>query len=126
LDGSDSRTGSAYEALRDLAEKGEPVTVVTGLRSYEDMVITRFSVPRTPGIGKGLQFSMDLRKLTKVSSQTEEIPAGIVATATAEDTGVKKDVKQQAQSKKDLGKQATEPASSQVKQDGSVLFDLFN
>ena len=63
-----SRVMDGFEALRRLMERREPITVVTGLRTYTNMVLTNLNVPREPETGLALRFSAELRQVRLVSS----------------------------------------------------------
>lgn len=68
-----SRSESALAALQDLVDKQELITIVTGLRSYEDMAITSVTVPRSPSNGASLRFSIQARQVRQVSLQTVSV-----------------------------------------------------
>ena len=63
------------EKLKDLAKKRVPITVLTGLATYEDMIITSYDVPRDVETGSDLHFSMTLRKIKIVSSEMDVMVA---------------------------------------------------
>jgi hypothetical protein len=56
-----------YEVLREFQENGMLLQILTGIRSYEDMVIERVAAPRTAG-DSGVAFAIDVRQLRVVSS----------------------------------------------------------
>lgn len=93
------RAAIAYSALRDLKDLGAIITVVTALRTYEDMIITALSVPRDASTGNGLRFSATLKQIRVVNAQT-------VAPTAGEDKTKKKKV---------LDKKATETAPTPPK-----------
>ena len=90
--GEPDRADIAYSALRDLKDLGAIITVVTALRTYEDMIITSLTVPRDADTGNGLRFSISLKQVRVVDAQTAVVPKG--------EDKVKKKV--------DLNKKATE------------------
>jgi len=45
------------------------LTVVTGLKVYTSMVITQLTIPRVPGSGYGLSFTVTFTKINKVNTQ---------------------------------------------------------
>ncbi len=92
-----NRAGEYYSQLLALKEAGELITVVCGLRSWSNMAITSLSIPRNAENGKGLMFSMSLKKVTVITSK--EIVVSKV-------TGDEK-TKKQAQSKVNVGKVST-------------------
>lgn len=70
LASSGSRAIDAFEALRRLLANRQPITVVTGLHVYSNMVLTSVNVPREPESGLALRFSCELRQVLIVRSQT--------------------------------------------------------
>jgi hypothetical protein len=69
------------------------IEVVTGLRVYSDMVMTRLSIKRTPSDGESLTFTASFRKIVKVKRELVNLGdvkssygnAGNSATPTIED-----------------------------------------
>ena len=82
----------AYNEVLRIKNAGELVTLTTSLRTYEDMLITNVSVPRSAAVGNGLQFTVSLKELRVVNAQVERF-------VVAED---------KAKKKQDLSKKATE------------------
>ncbi len=64
-----NRAADYYAKLVDLKEKGNPVTIVTGLKVYDNMVIKSISVVRNADNGKALVFTMNLVKVRVIKSQ---------------------------------------------------------
>jgi hypothetical protein len=94
-----NRAQDYYFKLVDLKEKGEPITIVTGLKVYENMLITSLSVTRNAQNGKSLVFTMDLTKVTIIKSQ-------LVALT---NLGGTTNTKRQTQSKVEIGKTQGDP-----------------
>lgn len=92
---SNSRILDTYETLVFLKELGLPITVVTGLKVYEDMVITNLDINRTARNGQSLPFRMTVQKITIVQSQTAQIPKSQLTGDTA--------TQQQSQQEQDVG-----------------------
>jgi hypothetical protein len=67
---STNRVLDCYLKLEELTQKGEPVTVVTGLKVYDSMIIESFSVQRNAQNGGSLDFTMSLSRIKTVKSQT--------------------------------------------------------
>lgn len=113
--GSGSISSSAHDDLVFIFQKKQPFTVVTGLKTYANMIMRRLSFPRNAATGKSLRFEAELIQVTFASFQTE---------ALASDTlGDQLDSKNQAQTKQDLGKQPGGiPTDSEVTK-SSLLFD---
>jgi hypothetical protein len=86
----------APPVLADLAlkEKGEPVSIVTGLKVYDNMAISSFVVRRTADNGRTLEFTMDVTKIRIIKSQTTPMT----------NIGGSNQVKQQVQPVKSMGK----------------------
>ena len=60
--------------LDEVWKKRTPITVITSLQVYKNMIITSLSAPRNAEIGKSLEFNVDLREVRVVRSETVEIP----------------------------------------------------
>ena len=58
-----TRSIAAFNRLVDMHEKREPVTVVTGLKVYENMVMTLLDVPRDINTGQSLRFNLTFKKI---------------------------------------------------------------
>jgi hypothetical protein len=65
-----NRVLDSYEALRKIVDDKLPITIVSGLRVYENMMITSFECPREAADGQGLVFNMTARQISIVQSQT--------------------------------------------------------
>ena len=73
------RVGAAYEALRLQMDRGETVDVVTSLRKYSDMAITKMDVTRDATTGNSLAVNMSLQQIFKakiVEQAPEPVKAG--------------------------------------------------
>ncbi len=66
--GDSGRTELAFEALERIHRDRELVTIVTNLKTYEDMALESLTVPRNATIGDVLEFSASFVKVVKVSS----------------------------------------------------------
>ena len=58
-----NRSVSAYNELLRLQKNKELLTVVTGIKIYENMILTSISVPRDSQSGKSLTFNINLQKI---------------------------------------------------------------
>lgn len=103
--GSPGRAEAAFAKLMELRDAGALVTVVTGLRSYENMAIQSLRVPRNAKIGDALRFTVTLRRVQVAQLQT------VAAVRTARPNG---------KTRANLGKQVTSPAT-QAQRARSVL-----
>jgi len=61
------------------------IEVVTGLRVYSDMVMTRLSIKRTPSDGESLTFNASFRKIVKV--KRELVHLGAVSSTSSGNAG---------------------------------------
>jgi hypothetical protein len=68
-----SRIRQAYHELLRMKRERQPVTVVTGLDTFPDMVITSFSISRDVETGADLPFSMSFQKIKTVKSEETQI-----------------------------------------------------
>ncbi|PHM54518.1 phage baseplate protein [Xenorhabdus sp. KK7.4] len=62
------RIGKAYNDLLNLQKKGEPVTVMTGLKQYKNMMIVSISI--TQMYDGSAEFNLTLREIFIVETQT--------------------------------------------------------
>lgn len=97
-----SRAIDGYQLLLKLLEERQPLTVVTGLRVYRDMVLTRVSVPRQADTGAALRFTAELTRVRIVSSQV--VPMN----------RANKSVKDKSQTPAELGRKSVKDASVTV------------
>lgn len=88
-------TFAKLEALRDQTKL---ITVVTALKTYENMILTSLSVPRNSSTGESLRFTAGFKNVTLVKNQTTEVKI----TTTPQGRG-----------KKNLGKKPSELAADQ-------------
>lgn len=58
-----------FRALEALFQLKTVITVVTRLKVYENMVITRLSIPQNQDVGEAVYFTMELRNIRTVSTQ---------------------------------------------------------
>lgn len=73
LSESDSPSIANFAQLLQLQESKQPVQVITTLRVYQNMFISKVSVPRDASTGKILLFTVSLVQLLLVSPQTVNI-----------------------------------------------------
>jgi hypothetical protein len=60
---------AAFEKLRALVGSEVPITVVTTMRDYENMVLTSLSVPRDASTGDALRFTATFEQIIVVSNK---------------------------------------------------------
>jgi len=92
----------------------EPVTVVTGLNVYSNMMITSLTIPRDRTTGQALEFTAELVEVIYADSETVSIPADNVDPASAD----------LAQSAQDAGQQVPAPPAAEVQTQTSILANL--
>lgn len=100
------RVGKAYEDLLSIQKKGEPITVQTGIRQYENMMIV--SISTTQQYDGSAEFSLTLREIFIVESQKAQ--------------GIHPDVKASSPTKKNMGK--TQPKKV-TEEDTSFAYKVF-
>lgn len=101
------RTQSAFDALEDAWQAREPVSIVTGYKTYQDMVITRLNLPRNRP--ESMQFSIELQHVTIVSSQLGEL-AETDSTTAAVGEASSSEVADATGRTTQAGRQPTQPA----------------
>lgn len=82
------RVGKAHEDLLGIQKKGEPITVQTGIKQYENMMLISIGV--TQQYDGSAEFSLTLREIFIVESQKAQ--------------GIHPDVKASSPTKKNMGK----------------------
>jgi len=70
-----ARVRQAYLELKKLSKSKQPLDVVLGLETFTNMVITSFQIDRNVETGANLPFSMELKKIKIVKSDTTNINA---------------------------------------------------
>ena len=109
------RVKTAFDALLALRESKEPFTIVTGLKTYENMVFTSLNIPRDKSTGStNLRFNAKVVNIEFVTSRTEALSKDTVASEPAS-------LSDQATNTKDVGKQTTD---EDIGQQSSLLFDV--
>jgi hypothetical protein len=80
-----ARIRRAYLELRRMKSEKIPVTVVMGLDTFNNMIITSFNIGRDAETGADLSFDMTFQELKKVKNQSVAIDASILAESSAMD-----------------------------------------
>lgn len=70
LHDGESDVQRAFDQLRKLLENRQPVTVYTRYRTYNDMVLTSLSIPRTVENGDSIEFTASFTHIKRVSTLT--------------------------------------------------------
>ncbi len=68
-------SNDAYAKLRSIGRK--VVTVVTALRTYENMTISDLSVPRDSNTGKALRFRATFQQIRLVENERATVPVAV-------------------------------------------------
>lgn len=89
------RLATKHDELLALVEAGTPVRVVTGLKAYDDMVLSMYKTTRSSNTGQALDAQLDFVQVRRVAHAEVDIPAGIL----------KRKVRPGGQSKKNKGEQ---------------------
>jgi hypothetical protein len=90
LEGDGRRSVNAYETLLNLQKEGIPLTVVTGLKTYTNMVLFGLNVPQSSRNSNALQFSAKLKKIEIAVSETVIVPKEAISN-TARNSGSAKE-----------------------------------
>ena len=69
-----------YEALKKLRDDRQPVTVVSGLETFSNMLINNISIDRNLQNASVLQFSIEFKQAKIVSSQRVDVSNNVSAT----------------------------------------------
>ena len=99
--GNTSRSVDAYNELIKLQQSRDPFKVVTGLKVYENMILTELSIPRTAQTGNAIHFSATMRQIQIAKSETTGISTRSLSTS----------VTSLGQKNVNLGQKVTETAS---------------
>lgn len=67
------RSLTAYKQLLQLHDTPQLITVVTGLETYQNLLMTSLNVPRTAQTGRAVRFRASFKEIQIVASQTVQI-----------------------------------------------------
>lgn len=111
LFGQASRSIDAYKDLLDLQKSRKPFTVITGLKRYENMILTELSVPRTAETGNAIHFRAVMKEIRIVKSKASTLSNSSIPSL--------------AKKAKDVGSKLTDPvpAGSQITNPNSSLLN---
>lgn len=120
-----NRSISAFNTLISLHRQRLPITVVTGLKRYENMVITNLDIPRTVETGQSLTFIVEMQQIildtsVRFTQNDQNIFGGVQSKIPRDIVSTGQDIpliqfdpvnslKDQAQSGTDFGIQVTQP-----------------
>jgi len=109
--GAIAKRVTALTQLENFWKNRYPFTVLTGLKKYENVLISEISIPVNAQDGKSLRFTVRCESVRIVQSQTVSIPKGATTKgAAAEQT---------------IGKQSPLPSSANEQGQGSLLFKAY-
>lgn len=118
------RTQDAFEKLESAWKSREPMTLVTGRKTYKSMMITRLSLPRDRP--KSMAFTIELQKIQIVETQTGRLGAGFAVAAgalsSAAEASPSPEVANLASAPFDAGRQPTTAPSPNAANRASTLF----
>lgn len=101
----------AFDYLLELRKNKIPFNIQTDLKVYENMILTKLSVPRTAADGRSLKFSASFEQITIVRTGTIILPERNTKNLPG------------ATKKQNLGKQPRKEATAS---NTTVLRDIFN
>lgn len=106
----------SFDALTKIYNDKELVTVVSGLKVFDNMAMTSFRVNRSGATGDALMFDASFTKVTVVETQTTTIPKSSI--------GGKGRTSQKAQGTAGAGKKAGTSGAEAATQRRSLLHSL--
>jgi len=115
LTNNESRVENAFRYLEEIHKNRIPFSIVTGLKKYENMILTNLSIPQTVDVGDSIRFNATFEQINIVESQLSV--NGISKT-------VSKTVRHTANNKKQSGKKQTKQATEKIERKSSVLFKV--
>lgn len=105
------QASDAFQQLEELMKSGQPVQIVTSLKTYKNMALENLTIKRTAANSDALCFSCSAKQIRMVESKIISLPKPKV---------------KRAQPKKSLGKQPAIKASEAVAQKAkSLLSSMF-
>ncbi len=87
---SPTRAEEAYETMRELLRNREPISVITTLRQYDNMILTNMQTSRDARTGNVVQCTLNFQEIIIANSETVEAPepeAGSASSAGAVNGG---------------------------------------
>lgn len=105
--GGESHSVNAYEQLRAIAEARRPVTLVTRLHTYSNMVITSLSAPDDKTTMNALKATVYFQKINIVAVATMRVQQTVSGSKTTQNTGSTKNPSPASSPKKNSNKKKT-------------------
>ena len=103
--GDTSREIDAWNTLEGLVQAKQPITLVTSLRTYTNMVLVSLSTSREKSLAHAIAPQLEFQQIRVVKSAVVTLPPEKIKKAPA---------KAGAPAQKDAGKQATGPTSAEI------------
>jgi len=108
-----NRASDGFKIMQDLQLNRTKFDIVTGLKNYRDMVMVSITANRSAQIGKAIQFTAVMEKVTFVTSSLIEAAANAAADAVAD-------------AATDVGKQAATTASDSTSENSTILYSALD
>ena len=109
---ADNKTQSVFDLLNTLIKKREVLTVYTKHKTYDDMVLTSVTIPRSASVGEAVEFRAEFIHIRKVATQTVDVPDGVSAKPEAKAGGAGGSVSKKASATKASGKKQAQTIQS--------------
>ena len=109
---ADNKTQSVFDLLNTLIKKREVLTVYTKHKTYDDMVLTSVTIPRSASVGEAVEFRAEFIHIRKVATQTVDVPDGVSAKPEAKAGGAGGAVSKKASATKASGKKQAQTIQS--------------
>lgn len=100
----DNRTQNAFDLLHELLKLKMEMTVYTKHRTYDDMILTNVTIPRSAADGEALEFTAEFIHIRKVATQMVDVPDGISSKKAAKAGGADGAIAKKAEPTKAGGK----------------------
>lgn len=92
LNAGGNRVETALNSLLELQEKKIPVTVITGLRAYNSMILKNFNPVENAQNGDSLRFTATWKEIKIAQSEQIVLPAGVLDAAVANKAASKQSI----------------------------------
>jgi hypothetical protein len=79
-----TRYQDSIQTLKEIRLQAVPITIVATQNVYENMAIEQLNIPRNAALGESVEFSLTLKQITIVRSQTAVIPVSVLDDKQAE------------------------------------------
>ena len=126
LNFTDDRKLEGYEALKKLRDDKLPVTVVSGLETFSNMLINNISIDRNLQNASVLQFQIEFKQAKIVSSQRVDVSNNVSATKEpkTKDRATTTKNKGKVQAKSDTATTSTTNGTTPTEKAGSIVVKI--